>query len=119
MRNYSSILRISASDALPPSHRDTTLKYAITRSIGNTFPAYSYDKQWQKRHMGEQNKIETRRRNIFLYRHSYTEFKTNHLSYLKGFSDSSKKSDVTLTYGQFKKNPFTQLPCLRPRIVAY
>lgn len=56
--------------------------------------------------MCEQNKIETRRRNIFLYRYSYTEFKTNHLSYLKGFSDSSKKSDVPLTYGQFKKKSF-------------
>ena len=56
--------------------------------------------------MCKRNKIETRRRNIFLYRYSYTEFKTNHLSYLKGFSDSSKKIDVPLTYGQFKKKSF-------------
>ena len=82
-RNQASILRISPSDALLLSHRATTLKYAITRSICNTFPAYSYDKQCQKRHMCEQNKIETRRRNIFLYRYSYTEFKTDHLCRFK------------------------------------
>lgn len=63
--NRTSNLRISRSNALPLSYRDSTTSYATT-SLCDTHSAYTFDKQCRNRLMCERTKTETTRINIVL-----------------------------------------------------
>ena len=105
MRTRTSNLLVSRSDVLPLGQRDSTMSYAILRTI----VVASYIQL----HM----RIRTRRdgKNIFK-----SLCRSQNLPRLfEEVNQLYKERYAALTHGNFKKNPIPQLPCKRRRILVY